>query len=104
MLTIGLEPIYVQALLEWNWATLWPRLSCPRSTRLNSPAWKQQQAQASAAPAATAATPAQVQAAATPPATAPAQAQPVDLSVMSTEQKTALMAQLQQQLGMSPIG
>jgi len=37
MLTIGLEPIYVQALLEWNWATLWPRLSCPRSTRLNSP-------------------------------------------------------------------
>ena len=64
-------------------------------------AWKQQQAQAATAAAAA---PAQAQAAATAPATTPAQAQAVDLSVMSTEQKTALMAQLQQQLGMSPIG
>ena len=65
-------------------------------------AWKQQQAQA--ATAAAAVTPAQAQAAATAPATTPAQAQPVDLSVMTTAQKAALMAQLQQQLGMSPIG
>ena len=65
-------------------------------------AWKQQQAQAATAAAAAAATPAQAQAAAT--ATTPAQAQPVDLSVMTTAQKAALMAQLQQQLGMSPIG
>ena len=67
-------------------------------------AWKQQQAQAATAAAAAAATPAQAQAAATAPATTPAQAQPVDLSVMTTAQKAALMAQLQQQLGMSPIG
>jgi hypothetical protein len=60
-------------------------------------AWKQQQAQA-----ATAAAPAQAQAAATTPATTPAQAQTVDLGVMSTAQKTALMVQLQQQLGVGP--
>ena len=62
-------------------------------------AWKQQQAQAATAAAAA---PAQAQAAATTPATTPAQAQTVDLGVMSTAQKTALMVQLQQQLGVGP--
>ena len=66
-------------------------------------AWKQQQtaAAAAAAAAATAAQAPALAAPATAPATTPAQPAPaVDIASMTTEQKAALLAQLQQSINM----